>query len=198
MSKIGVLGGTFDPVHAGHLALAHAAKEEYALDRVIFVPAFIPPHKQDRQNITPAPFRYRMVETAIKDHPGFEISDVEFVRPGPSYTVDTLRTLKNQNPEDQLFLIIGADSLPEIPRWKKPDEICKLAEFLVAPRSNVEVKNPFSSGVHWIHMKEIPISASNLRQMLERGEMIPPDILPTEVLLYIHQHHLYESKGSCR
>src|SRR3989338_1455725 len=105
--KIGVLGGTFDPIHLGHLMLAGAAKNQYGLDKVVFVPAFIPPNKLNRRDITPAPYRYEMVRLAIQDIPGFEISDIELSRPDISYTVDTLRSFKQQFPDAEFYLIMG-------------------------------------------------------------------------------------------
>ena len=190
--KTAILGGTFDPIHQGHLALARAAKKQFALDRVIFVPAFIPPHKAGRRDMTPAPYRYRMTELALLGEAGFEVSDIEFSRPEISYTVDTLQAFKEKFPKDHFFLILGEDSLAEMPRWKDPAKIEKMADLLAAKRPGAVAVLP--AGARWIEMPECLISSSAIRKQIRSGERPGPEILPPPVEAYIHTMNLYRPK----
>lgn len=190
--KSGILGGTFDPIHQGHLALARAARTQFELDRVLFVPALIPPHKASRRDMTPAPYRYRMAELAVMGQDAFEISDVEFSRPEISYTADTLHALKQKFPQDIFFLILGEDSLAEMPRWKDPDQIKKMAELLVARRSGAAAA-VLPAGVRWIEMPECPISSSSIREQIRKGESPGPGVLPERVEEYIQKMKLYSA-----
>ena len=195
-SKIGIFGGTFDPIHRGHLDLARHALKQFRLTKVLFVPALIPPHKSARRDMTPAPYRYRMVETAVREEPQFEVSDIEFSRPEISYTVDTLRTLKKFYPSSELYLILGADSLAEIPKWREADEIVKLARLLVARRPGVTVVLPPYS-VQWIDMSECSLSSSEIRQAISRGDLLPDEIVPQDVQDYIQKMQLYRKQTPC-
>ena len=189
--RIGILGGTFDPIHQGHLKLAAAAKAQAGLDRVLFIPAFIPPHKAERRDMTPAPYRYRMVEIALRDFPDFEISDIEYVRPDISYTVDTLCELKQKHPRDEFFLILGADSVKEIPSWREPEEILKLASSIVAvPRPGFEAEAP-GANIRWISMPPCGLSSSELRNQMQQGRLKNPEDLPAGVLEFILNKGLY-------
>lgn len=190
--KTAILGGTFDPIHQGHLALARAANKQFSLDRVIFVPAFIPPHKAGRRDMTPAPYRYRMTELALQGEAGFEISDIEFSRPEISYTVDTLQAFKEKFPEDRFFLILGEDSLAEMSQWKEPGKIREMTELLAAKRPGASAVLP--AGARWIEMPECPISSSSIRQQIRNGESPGPEILPAPVEKYIRTMNLYRSK----
>lgn len=192
--KIGIFGGTFDPIHQGHMSLARSAKKQFNLDKIFFVPAFIPPHKSSKQDLTPAPYRYRMVELALRDQPEFEISDAEFNRPEVSYTVETLRLFKRKFPEADVYLVLGADSLAQIPSWKESGEIRKLANLLVARRPGIEIPRD-SKDIQWIEMPEIQISSSQLRERLAKGELFPGEILPEGVGEYITKMRLYQ-KGN--
>lgn len=194
--KIGILGGTFDPIHQGHILLAYAAKKEYGLDKVLFVPALIPPHKTAQRDMTPAAYRYRMVEIALRPHLDFEVSDVEFSRAEVSYTVDTLRELKKKYSRDDFFLILGADSLAEIPYWKEADQIQKLARILVAPRSPFKADKAENAAreVSWIPMPECPLSSSEIRSQIAHGEFKDKKNLPEGVEDYIHRMKLYQDK----
>ena len=187
--KTGILGGTFDPVHQGHLALARAAARQFALDRVLFIPALIPPHKAARRDMTPAPYRYRMTELAIMGEEKFEISDIEFSRPEISYTADTLHALKEKFPDDEFFLILGEDSLAEMPRWKEPERIKKLAALIAAKRPGAEASH--ASGVQWIQMQACPISSSGIREKIRQSGKAGPAVLPPAVEEYIHTMRLY-------
>lgn len=131
--KIGLFGGSFDPVHYGHLLLAQSALESAALDQILFMPAAKSPHKSNPPIATDRA-RLEMLQLAVADHPNFRISDLEIKRKGDSFTVDTLKELAKIQPDDQLFLIMGADSLADFPNWKEPDEILKLADLVVMDR----------------------------------------------------------------
>ena len=196
--NLGFFGGTFDPIHEGHLVLAREARKQFKLQKVLFIPAFIPPHKTSRRDLTPAPYRYRMVELALRDEPCFEISDVELSRPDVSYTVDTLRALKKKYPEGQLFFIMGSDTLAEIPFWREPEEIRKRVLFLVAERKGALPPPPWaSSEVRWIRMPEIPIASSEIRKQIREGKTLGPDVLPPAVEQYISRMKLYRKGRSC-
>lgn len=188
--KIGVLGGTFDPVHNGHISLAAAAKRQFELDQILFIPANIPPHKKDRERITPAFLRVRMVEEAIKGIQGFKICSIEIERGGVSYTADTLKQLKEMYPRDQLFLILGEDCLLGFESWKESGLIKKLASIAVARRPEAE-RNRDSSFL-WIDMPEFAISSSQIRQAVKDGNM-PSGLLPDSVAALIVEHKLYRS-----
>jgi nicotinate-nucleotide adenylyltransferase len=189
MMKIGVFGGTFDPIHQGHLEIARQAQQQFALDKIFFVPAARPAHKS-RQDMAPVDDRYEMVRLAIQGQPGFEISALEMERPETSYTVETLRTLKKRFPEAELYWIMGADSLAEIPTWKEPGEIKRLAKFLVARRSGKNMKHTAQEDVAWIRMPLRPVSATEIRTQLRQGASAG-DVLPKPVAAYIKAHHLY-------
>lgn len=195
MKRIGILGGTFDPIHHGHLSLARAAQKQFQLDKVLFVPAFIPPHKKERADITPAPYRYRMVEMAVLDEPDFEVSDIEYARPEISYTADTLRRLKAMHPDAEFFLILGEDSLVSLPSWKEPEEIFKMAGILAAKRPGsaaAELKN-----INWIDMPECPLSSSQIRESLRSGKFEAGDFFPAKVEQYIKKMKLYGTASAC-
>src|SRR5271166_5246780 len=131
--RIGVFGGTFDPVHLGHLILAEQCREQGRLDQVLFVPAASPPHKQS-QALTPFAQRVEMLALAIAGQPAFRIDELEKDRPGPSYTVDTLEQLKERQPAAELFLILGSDTLLDLPHWHGPARVAALATLVVVAR----------------------------------------------------------------
>ena len=131
--RIGIYGGSFDPVHVGHLIVAECCREQARLDRVLFVPAALPPHKQDRPP-APAPHRLRMLSLAIGGHEAFEVAGDEVDRGGVSYTVDTLAGLAARHPSDSLFLILGPDALGQLPGWREPGRILEMAIILAVER----------------------------------------------------------------
>lgn len=185
--KIGVLGGTFDPIHQGHLALARSARDHLGLDKVIFIPAFIPPHKNVPQ--TPALCRYRMVEMAIADEPSFEISDLEFTRPDISYTADTLKQLKSWFENAEFYLLMGADSFNGFASWKNPDEILRLSRLAVASRP--ETFASALSKAERIPMEELSVSSTEIRRRLARGEDLGAELICPKVMGYIKEMKLY-------
>lgn len=138
MSRIGIFGGTFDPIHFGHLILADRCLEAAKLDGIVFLPAYQSPLKENRPQCSDSQ-RIEMVKLAIDGNPKFEISRLEIEQPHPSFTVDTLRHLSKERPDDHLFFIMGSDSLANFHRWKEPSEICKIAELLVVERPDVTV-----------------------------------------------------------
>jgi nicotinate-nucleotide adenylyltransferase len=131
--RIGVCGGTFDPVHLGHLVLAEQSREQAALDQVWFIPSARPPHKQDR-SVSPFHHRLEMLQLAIAGHAAFRVNDLEAERPGVSYTADTLNELRSRNPGDDFDFIIGSDCLPDLVHWYQPARILELAELIVVKR----------------------------------------------------------------
>src|SRR5438552_6416201 len=138
--RLGILGGTFDPVHYGHLVLAECCREHCRLDRVLFLPAAVPPHKAVEE-LSPAADRVEMLKLAIGGHPQFEVNTYEVDRGGLNYTFETLQTIRDQHPDADLFFLLGADSLNDLPRWREPQRICELATLIVAQRPGVPELN---------------------------------------------------------
>lgn len=197
--KIGILGGTFDPVHLGHLAIAEQARSRLNLSRVIFIPAGEPWLKSDR-DITPANHRVEMVRLAIAGNPYFELSTVEVERPGPSYSVDTIAILREQLGDDcSLFFLLGWDSLAELPRWKEPARLIRMCRLVAITRPgyskpDLGAMEPLVPGVSknvlWLEIPPVDISSSEIRQRVARGLSIR-DLVPPKVAEYIEEHRLY-------
>lgn len=199
--RIGILGGTFDPVHIGHLLLAEAAREALALGRILFVPAGDPPHKQGVAK-TPAHHRRAMVELSISGNPCFELGTVDLERPGPHYTTDTVQLLRHQydlSPDD-CFFIIGGDSLVDLPAWYHASELITLCRLAVSHRpgyrpdlSLLERKLP---GLHqrldWIEMPALGVESSIIRERVCAGRSIRYQVTDT-VWAYIETNRLYRS-----
>ncbi len=183
--RLGVFGGTFDPVHVGHLAIAQAALESASLDRVIFVPARRSPLK-DRAPAAGAEDRLAMLEAATKDEPRFTVSRMELDREGPSYTVDTLEALRG---EGELFLILGSDAMAELGRWRSPDRIRALATILVARRPGAPEPDP-ASGARAFDAPCLDISSRELRARAARGLSLRY-LVPDEVWRHIERRALY-------
>ena len=184
--RIGVLGGTFDPIHIGHLAAARAAIECAGLDRVLLIPTGVPPHRPPA--VAGAEDRLEMSRLAVAGDPRFEVSDIELRRGGASYTVDTLRELRGRCPDDQLFLILGWDAAKLIASWREPEEVRRLARVIVVtrPRSGT----PVTSSEILCERPTPDISGSALRAALRRGETVT-DKLPQAVADYIATNGLY-------
>lgn len=185
--KLGVFGGTFDPVHHGHLAIALAAVESLALDRVVFVPARRSPLKVDVPTASEAD-RLAMLERAIADEPRFECSRLELERPGPSYTVDTLEALSARG---TLFLILGGDAVRDLDRWKEPDRIRRLATLVVARRPGSDVSQV--PGTILLDAPLTDISARELRARTARGRSLRY-LVPDGVWHYIEDRGLYRAR----
>jgi nicotinate-nucleotide adenylyltransferase len=195
--NIGVLGGTFDPIHIGHLVVADEARIKLGFKEVLFVPAGQPWLKLDR-NITLAVHRVEMVRRAIADNPHFKLCTIEVERPGPSYTVDTLTMLQKQlGSEASLFFILGRDTFAELPLWKEPKRLVQLCRLLVAPRlgakdlKHLERAIPgLLDKVIQLDMPVIGISSSGIRQRIAQGLPIRY-LVPAEVEEYIIEQKIY-------
>ncbi len=186
---IGLLGGTFDPPHLGHLLLAQAACESLNLDKVIFIPAFIQPHKQERP-ITPSELRLEMLRLAIAGDPRFTISEIEIDRGGLSYTIDTIRALEREFPESSLYLIIGADNAADMDNWKEPEEIFAHCRVVAANRKGYRPAGRFADKIQIFDIPEIDISSSEIRNRVRDGRPIRY-LVPTSVEDFIKTHGLY-------
>lgn len=185
-ARVGVFGGTFDPVHVGHLAIALAALESVPLDRVLFVPARRSPLK-DRDPLASVDHRVTMLEAAIASEPRFALSRVELERDGVSYTVDTLDALRSQG---DLFLILGSDALADLARWRSPDRIRDLATILVAARPGAPEPDPMHRA-HTLDAPRIDISSRELRARAARGLSLRY-LVPDAVWEHITRHGLYQ------
>ena len=194
-------GGTFDPVHYGHLLLAESCREQARLNEVRFIPAALPPHKQD-QHISSGEDRLNMLKLALGGYPEFEVSDRELQRKGPSYTVTTLEELALETPNAELFLLMGADSLLEFPTWKDPLRIMELAEILVVGRggerppdfaqvfSESEIQTAARERVRFVQMPGCQLSSTEIRRRALEGKSIRFQT-PAAVEKYIETHRLY-------
>jgi len=196
--KIGVIGGTFDPIHYGHLIIAEEARVKVGLAKVIFIPAGNPPHKL-RRPYSPAHHRYKMVELAIASNPYFEISPIEINRPGPSYSVDTMAILREEmGPNVELYFIMGVDSLAGILTWHKPEELIKLCKIIAVNRPgygvDIDALNSLIPGIKeqviFIKAPEIGISSTEIQQRVREGLPIRY-LVPPEVERYIYENKLY-------
>jgi nicotinate-nucleotide adenylyltransferase len=204
--RIGIFGGTFDPVHLGHLILAENCREQGRLDQVWFVPAAAPPHKLDRP-ITSFERRVEMLRLAVAGNPAFQISELERDRPGPSFTVDTLTELRRQHPDHDFFLLIGSDTLADLPLWREPAHIVDLAELLVwlrpgypsltAGQLQATLRLPETSRVQ-LQVVEGPlinISSSDLRRRAATGRTLRYQV-PRAVEVYVETHRLYATAAT--
>lgn len=201
--RIGIFGGTFDPVHHGHLILAEQCREQCCLDEVWFIPAALPPHKLDH-SISPAKFRTEMLELAISGNPRFRVSRIELDRSGPSYTVATLDQLHTDEPANEFFLLVGTDSLRDLPTWREPRRILELATIVAVNRGSANVVDSDlarktaenlgadPSRVQWIQMPGIEIAATDIRQRVAEGRTIRY-MVPRAVEMYIREHRVYET-----
>jgi len=193
--KIGFFGGTFDPIHFGHLNLALQIKEAHKLDQVFFSPANFSPEKRGSHPLAPKKARKEMVELAIEDVPEFTLLDIELEREGPSYTIDTIEFLQEKYKEAQFFLILGEDILSGLPRWKEIERLLTIAPPLVGGRPNAvepglppELDKIIQEGRTSI--PSMDISSTELRELLNQKKYCGQWI-PAKVLDYIHQHQLY-------
>ncbi|GIV01043.1 MAG: putative nicotinate-nucleotide adenylyltransferase [Actinomycetota bacterium] len=193
--RLGVMGGTFDPIHHGHLLTAEEAAVQFGLEQVIFVPTGRPWMKADRE-VTPAEHRYLMTVIATASNPRFTVSRIEIDRPGPTYTVDTLRALREQHPGAELFFVTGADAMLEIFSWKDPAEILSLAHFIAATRpgydlAHFEAEAPTAHpNVTVMNIPALAISSTDIRQRVREGRPIRY-LVPEGVESYIEKMGLY-------
>ena len=190
--KIGIFGGTFNPVHQGHLSVAEEIRSSFDLDGIIFIPAAVPPHKVT-DDLAPFDDRYRMIELAIEDNPNFSVDDIEAKLAGKSFTVRTLRFFKEKNPDWDIFFLLGLDNLHEIKTWKEPESLFELCRLIVFDRPGYGregIEEEIISRVLFARVTEIGISASEIREKLGRGASIR-DLVPAKVEDYITSRHLY-------
>jgi nicotinate-nucleotide adenylyltransferase len=212
MTRLGVLGGTFDPPHYGHLLLADTARVQLSLDQVFFVPAGNPPHKPTSQPIHVV-HRAALVQAALLDacEPAFVLSRIDMDRPGPHYTADTLALVHEEHPGAEVWFLIGADSLNDLPKWYKPNHILLMARLGVlarpgyAPDLEVLAKRLKSAGagvprvslrsqVDWLAGPSLDVSSSALRERVGRGLPLRY-LVPPSVAEYVRRHHLYEEES---
>jgi nicotinate-nucleotide adenylyltransferase len=198
--RIGILGGTFDPIHLGHLVLAEETRTALGLDRVIFVPAAQPWRKVGRA-ISDAGDRLAMVRLAIASNPCFTVSTIELERRGPTYTVETLRQMRAAAPNALLWFILGSDALLDLPNWKAPDEILSQARLAVATRQGAELERldelqgllpELRRQLDLVPMPRVSISSSDLRRRLRAG-VSTRYLLPDDIVRYATEHGLYQA-----
>jgi nicotinate-nucleotide adenylyltransferase len=199
LRRVGVIGGTFDPIHYGHLAAAEEARVKVELEKVVFVVAGLPPHKLDEE-VTPVEHRLAMVELGIQSNPYFELSRVDVDRPGPSYTVDTMSILQERfGEETELFFVMGLDSLVELPTWHEPHRLVRLCRLIAVSRPGFDVDLAglesavpgLSSRLETIDMPEVDISSTDLQRRVRVGLPIKYQV-PEHVERYIQEHQLYK------
>lgn len=202
MRKLGIMGGTFDPVHYGHLVIAECARCEFQLEKVVFVPCGKPAHKKSR--VTGAQHRYRMVELAVAGNPYFDLSHEELDRTGTSYTVDTLKSFRNiYGPETELFFITGADAIVEILTWRRVDEVMGMCSFVAATRPGYSLPQlnsaigalpaDFQKKIITFEIPGIAVSSTEIRQRVQAGQPVKY-LLPGTVEQYIFDYEIYGQK----
>lgn len=192
--RIGIFGGSFDPVHVGHLAVAEAAAEQLGLDRIHLVPAKTQPFKAGLYGAPPED-RLAMLRLALRGHPRLVADDREMGREGVSYTVDTLSSFAEECPEDELFLLIGADAARDLAAWRDADSLPGLAEIVVLTRPGAAVPEDDRFG-HVLRVPAVDVSATEIRSRVRRGEGIR-DRVPPEVADYIESQRLYRAGDRC-
>lgn len=199
--RVGIMGGTFDPVHIGHLLIAEQSYRQYGLDYVIFMPAGRPPHKQD-QDIISNKDRLAMLRLATEDIPYFRVSDYELNKQGLSYTFETLSELSRKFPDTEYYFIMGADSVKDMDHWRYPEIILNLAHILAAVRDNTDIqalqaeaqrlREKYSARISLLGAPELDISSRELRGRIAAGQSIR-FMVPEKVRNYIYYYHLYGS-----
>lgn len=197
--KIGIMGGTFNPIHNGHLALAEHAYREYFLDEVVFIPSGKPFYKTDIW-IASDKDRLEMVLLAIEDKPYFSLCTMEIERPGNTYTIDTMEQLQRENREDSYYFLIGADSLLDLKEWYRAEELLKITKFIVATRNHANMQDlcnvadqltrQYGTEFSFLNMPNIDISSTDIRGRLKEGKSVT-SMLPKSVEEYIQRYELY-------
>ena len=199
MKKIGLMGGTFDPIHPAHIEIAKCAKEQYNLDEVIFMTSGNPPHKKG-QNVTDAKLRLEMVRLAINGIDGFTASDYEVNKPEYSYSVNTLKWLHTEYPDAEIYFLIGEDSLDYIDKWYRPEEILNLCTVLVYPRIGmetlkrtlIETQSVLGGDIRIIEAPVYGVSSTQIRNVIGSGADAS-ELLNERVYEYIRRNNLYGS-----
>ena len=199
--KLGILGGTFDPVHYGHLLMAEQCRGQCELDEIWFLPAGSPPHKQGVQ-ITGGEIRAEMLELAIAGNPAFSVSRREIEQQGTTYTYQTLEKLHEEDPHRELYFLIGADSLADLPDWRKPARIVELATVVAVNRGDrplpslkplqEKLGEAVAERIQFVSMPGIDLSATDIRQRVKKGKSIRY-MTPRAIEIYIEEHSLYRA-----
>lgn len=196
--RVGIFGGTFDPIHIGHLIVAETIMDEFHLDKVVFIPAAVPPHKLDKQ-ISPAKHRYMMTMLATCSNPRFQVSDMEMHRQGPSYSRDTLAQLLEEHGRDtEFYFIVGADSVENLHTWNRIDELLTMCHFIGASRPGcmpdmekiAQRFGPLAEKIHCLETPELEISSTEIRHRVGQKRTIRY-IVPETVEQYIYKEKLY-------
>ncbi|MGZ8804204.1 MAG: nicotinate-nucleotide adenylyltransferase [Microbacterium sp.] len=190
--RIGVMGGTFDPIHHGHLVAASEVAQSFDLDEVVFVPTGEPWQKSD---VSPSEHRYLMTVIATASNPRFTVSRVDIDRAGPTYTIDTLHELKKQRPDAELYFITGADAIAQILSWRDHDELWELAHFVAVSRPGHDLSTAGlpTDDVSQLEIPALAISSTDCRDRVQHGNPVWY-LVPDGVVQYIAKHHLYRSK----
>ncbi len=191
MSRIGILGGTFDPPHYGHLTIAETAIRKLKLKEVIFVPAKTPPHKSEEE-ISSRRDRLAMLKLAVAGKERIHISEIEFERQGPSYTVDTLTELQREYPDDEFYFLIGADNISEMESWHQPERIFEMVNVVAAGRPGFSAAGKFAGMIESFDMKPVNISSTMIREKV-RADLSISGLLPAAVEEYILKRNLYKN-----
>lgn len=199
MKRIGILGGTFNPIHNGHLAIAQAAREQFELEKVLFMPSGVP-YMKNPEEVLPASVRCKMTSLAIREIPHFALSDMEAVAEGNTYTGQTLEKLKSMHSDTEYYFIMGADSLYAIETWRNPEQIFKNCTILAAMREEPAKRNlqaqarylreKYHASVELLKTPGMNVSSTLIRSLLQRGESIR-GLTPKAVEIYITENHLY-------
>jgi nicotinate-nucleotide adenylyltransferase len=186
--KIGILGGTFNPIHIGHLILAEEVREKIKLEKIIFVPTYLAPHK-DNSDIAAAQHRLSMIRLAIKTNKFFSVSDIEIKRNGRSYTIDTLKEFKKIYPQDEIYFIIGSDLLKYLDEWKDLGDILEMVKFIVATRPGYPLEK-IPSHISTIPIRAVDVSGFEIRKAIKENKSFRY-LVPEPVFNYIHKKKLY-------
>ena len=201
MKKVGIMGGTFDPIHIGHLILGENAYQQLGLDRVVFMPSGHPPHKRDREGRASDEQRMDMVKLAIASNTHFKFSSMEMNEDGYSYTYLTLEKLNEKHPDTRYYFIIGADSLFDFKGWRNPQRICDACTLVVATRNHTsdeeldkaieDVRQTFGADIVKLNTENIDVSSHQLRDWIAAGKTVKY-YAPDEVINYIKSYHVYD------
>lgn len=192
--RIGLMGGTFDPIHLGHLIVAEHVRVALDFAQIWLLPAASPPHKRESA-VAPAKHRLKMAELAVEDNPHILASDAEFSRPGRSYTVETVEMLQHRYPQHAFYFIIGVDMVIDLPNWHRIEDLLDRIPFIGVMRPGYDwpsSRHPFAERVRYVNVPLIDISATEVRKRLSRGESCRY-LIPDRVYSYIREHRLYGS-----
>ena len=201
--KLGLFGGSFDPIHTGHIRPVQEAREQLGLDEVIFLPTAVPPHKPGRQ-FAPPHARYAMVELALLREEGLRVSPFELKPNQPCYTIETVRYFSQNEPDAELYLLVGSDGFEELNTWREWKEIVRLSQLAVLTRpgrqlADIRLRLPAeiadlatSDRVHFVRNESVDVSATEIRNLLALGSELPAGVVPELVLEYVQKYSLYQ------